>query len=157
MFMKSVATALLGSVFLIMPAMAQTSGGSMSRSDSQEINASTTGQWQASQLINLNVYNDQNEKIGDIKELMMDKSGKIDQVVVGVGGVLGIGERDVAIKFSELKFSDQPVPSSSALSNRATTGAGSSASSHEKNYPDHAILNMTKDQLKSMPQFNYNK
>jgi len=67
------------------------------------------------------------------------------------------------VKWSELKFSDTPVPSktSSATGGAArTTGAASSStstSSSKKNYPDHATLNTSKDQLKAMPQFNYNK
>ena len=121
--------------------------------------------WQGSKLIGLNVYDTQNEKIGDIKELMVDKDGKIEQVAIGVGGFLGMGEHDVAVKWTELKFSDQPVPSktSSATGGAArTTGAASSStssstSSSKKTYPDHATLNTTKDQLKAMPQFNYNK
>ena len=36
----------------------------------------------------MNVYNAQNEKIGDIKELMLDKNGKINIVAIGVGGFL---------------------------------------------------------------------
>ncbi len=158
--------ALICSALLLAPAMAQNASSSnKSSSSEQQINASSTGQWQASQLIHLNVYNNQNEKIGDIKELMMDKSGKIDQAVIGVGGLLGIGERDVAVKFADLKFSDQPVPSSTKSGGGnapATTGAAGlsspkSQANAKKNYPDHAVLNMTKDQLKSMPQFNYNK
>src|SRR6185312_9649530 len=112
------------------------------------------GEWQASKLIHLNVYNAQNEKIGDIKELMLDKSGKIDSVAIGVGGFLGMGEHDVAVKFEQLKWVNEPVKSGNA-SNGSTTGSGQS----KKNatYPDHAMLDVSKDQLKSMPQFEYNK
>jgi len=60
-------------------------------------NASAKGEWQSSKLIHMNVYNAQNEKIGDIKELMLDKSGKVEDVVIGVGGFLGMGEHDVAV------------------------------------------------------------
>ncbi len=167
MITKFLTAALIGSTLMIAPAMAQST--SANNSNSQQINASSTGKWQASQLIRLNVYNNNNEKIGDIKELMMDKDGKIDQAVIGVGGFLGIGERDVAVKFSDLKFSDQPVKSSSSTGSNtsSTSGAGTTSSSSSpqnttttggpKNYPDHAVLNMTKDQLQSMPQFNYNK
>jgi hypothetical protein len=91
---------------------------------------------------------------------MVDKNGGISSVVIGVGGFLGMGERDVAVKFSELKWSDQPVSSSSSNTARpATTGAGTagSANSGPKTYPDHAVFNATKDQLKAMPQFDYNK
>ena len=41
-------------------------------------------QWRASKLIGLNVYNDQNEKLGDISEILLDKSGKVTGVVIGV-------------------------------------------------------------------------
>ena len=148
------------------PAASSSSSSSSSTSTNKnEQNASAMNMWQGSKLIGLNVYDTQNEKIGDIKELMTDKDGKIEQVAIGVGGFLGMGEHDVAVKWTELKFSDQPVPSktSSATGGAArTTGAASSStssstSSSKKNYPDHATLNTTKDQLKAMPQFNYNK
>jgi sporulation protein YlmC with PRC-barrel domain len=123
-------------------------------------NASAKGEWQASKLIRMNVYNSQNEKIGDIKELMLDKSGKVDLVAIGVGGFLGMGERDVAVKFDQLKWSDTPASSASKDRPAATTGTNpndTSAKPANQNYPDHAVLNATKDQLKAMPQFNYNK
>jgi hypothetical protein len=52
-------------------------------------------QWRASKLIGLNVYNEQNEKLGGINEVLLDKSGKATGVVIGVGGFLGMGEHDV--------------------------------------------------------------
>ena len=147
------------------PASSSSKSSSSTSTNKNEQNASSMNMWQGSKLIGLNVYDTQNEKIGDIKELMTDKDGKIEQVAIGVGGFLGMGEHDVAVKWTELKFSDQPVPSktSSATGGAArTTGAASSStssstSSSKKNYPDHATLNTTKDQLKAMPQFNYNK
>src|SRR4051812_11171807 len=69
-----------------------------------EQNATAKNQWQSSKLISMNVYNGQNEKIGDIKELMLDKSGKIDTVAIGVGGFLGMGEHTVGVKFEQLKW-----------------------------------------------------
>ena len=100
---------------------------------------------------------------------MVNKSGQIDDVVIGVGGFLGMGERDVAVKFSELKWSNEPVRSTSTSSTtsrpNATTGANSMSSNtssattanSNQTYPDHAVLKASKDQLKAMPQFNYNK
>jgi ribosomal protein L18 len=41
------------------------------------------GQWRASKLIGLNVYNNDNEKIGGITELIVDRSGELDAAVVG--------------------------------------------------------------------------
>jgi hypothetical protein len=42
-------------------------------------------------------------KIGDIDDVLIDKSGKITALIVGVGGFLGIGEKDVALPFSAVK------------------------------------------------------
>ena len=117
---------------------------------------SEKGQWQASKLIHMDVYNAQNEKIGDIKELMLDKTGKVNTVAIGVGGFLGMGERDVAVKFEQLKWNNEPVKSGSSASS-TTTGSAQSQANRDRNYPDHAVLNATKDQLKAMPQFDYNK
>jgi sporulation protein YlmC with PRC-barrel domain len=126
--------------------------------------ASTKGEWQASKLIRMNVYNGQNEKIGDIKELMLDKNGKVDVVAIAVGGFLGMGEHDVAVKFDQLKWVNEPVSSTtssnstnSGSSRAATTGSAQTQNTQNRNYPDHAVLDATKDQLKSMPQFDYNK
>jgi len=118
--------------------------------------ASDKGEWQASKLIHMNVYNGQNDKIGDIKELMLDKNGKVTAVAIGVGGFLGMGERDVAVRFDQLKWSNEPVKSTSS-SATTTTGSAQSQPNRDRNYPDHAVLNATKDQLKAMPQFDYNK
>ena len=87
--------------------------------------ASDKGQWQASKLIHMNVYNAQNEKIGDIKELMLDKNGKVNTVAIGVGGFLGMGERDVAVKFDQLKWSNDPPKSASSAAG-TTTGSAQS-------------------------------
>ena len=169
MLTKYLAATLIGTALIAAPAMAQTTDKNTSNQQSaqKEQNASELGLWQASKLIHLNVYNNNDEKIGDIKELMLDKQGKLDMVVIGVGGFLGMGEHDVAVKFSELKFTDEPVKSASTSSTSSsgtrpsgTTGTSSSASttsSSKRNYPDHATYNASKDQLKSLPQFNYNK
>ena len=64
-------------------------------------------------MVGLNVYNDQNEKLGDINEILLDKSGKVDGVVIGVGGFLGMGEHDIKVDMAKLKFVNQPVKTSS--------------------------------------------
>jgi sporulation protein YlmC with PRC-barrel domain len=122
--------------------------------------------WRASKLKGLNVYNEQNEKLGDITEILIDKSGKVEGIVIGVGGFLGMGQHDIKVEMSKLKFVDEPVRTSSTSTNTGTTGANTrsttttsstttSANDH-KWYPDHAILSgASKDQLKAMPQFKF--
>src|SRR5947209_11142239 len=130
-------------------------------------NSSYQGDWRASKLVGLNVYNNNNESIGSINDLLTDKSGSIKAVVIGVGGFLGVGEHLVAIPFDQVKFVNEPVASTVSSSSNAnkstTTGASSTntapstAATSKPNpwYPDHAVYNATKDQLKSMPEFKY--
>jgi len=119
------------------------------------------GQWRASKLIGLNVYNENNDKIGDIEELIVDSSAKVDNVVLGVGGFLGLGEHYVAVPMEKLKWVNEPVRTSSTTTPKTgTTGQANRSDSSgrtagEKWYPDHAVLNATKDQLKAMPEFTY--
>ena len=169
MYLKLVTAAAIGAL-ISTAAIAQTPSSSGPNSNSAQVGSSTTetasakGEWQASKLIHMNVYNGQNEKIGDIKELMLDKNGKIDVVAIAVGGFLGMGEHDVAVKFDKLKWVNEPVSSTTSSnttnsnSSRATTtGSAQTQSTKDRNYPDHAVLDATKDQLKAMPQFDYNK
>jgi sporulation protein YlmC with PRC-barrel domain len=66
-------------------------------------------QWPTSNLKGLDVYSSNNgDKIGDIRDLIFDTSGKVQAVVIGVGGYLGLGERDVAIPFNQIKFVNEP-------------------------------------------------
>jgi sporulation protein YlmC with PRC-barrel domain len=62
------------------------------------------GQISASKLLNESVLNQANESIGDINDVILDNSGKVVSVVVGVGGFLGMGEKDVALSFDQLTF-----------------------------------------------------
>jgi hypothetical protein len=60
--------------------------------------------WLASNLIGHTVYNAQDEIVGDINDLVTDKDGKIVAALVGSGGFLGIGQKDVALRFEDLKL-----------------------------------------------------
>ena len=155
---KYMAAALLGTALLTGSAFAQNV-----TTDRSNVNTAIhkEGQWRSSKLIGVNVYNDNNEKIGDIQELIVDKSGKVDEVVLGVGGFLGMGEHYVAVPMEKLKWVEEPVRTSStttAPADKSTVGASNrpARATDEKWYPDHAVLNATKDQLKAMPEFKYN-
>ena len=128
------------------------------------------GNWRASKLMGLDVYNEANEKLGDVNEIILDKTGKVSAVVIGVGGFLGMGEHDIAVSMDKLKFVEEPVRTSStapATTRDSTTGAASApantatstAPAHTVGTndwaPDHAVMSGTKDQLKAMPQFKY--
>ena len=144
-------------------AVAQSTSAQSSSHSTQT--ASAKSEWQASKLIGTNVYNAQNEKIGDIKELLLDQSGKINEVAVSVGGFLGMGEHDIKVDMSKLKFVNEAVRTSSTTSTTTTgeatrpanTSTTTTRSTEKQWYPDHAVLSgATKEQLKSMTQFKYN-
>jgi len=66
--------------------------------------AAYAGQLSAADLLNKSVTNASNENVGDINDIRIDASGKIAAVIVGVGGFLGLGEKDVALPFDQLAF-----------------------------------------------------
>src|SRR5689334_11940362 len=160
---------LLASVMII-PALAQSTSPAPATKPAPAATTSTAPQahsdvWRASKLIGVNVYNDNNEKLGDINEILVDKSGKVEGVVIGVGGFLGMGEHDIKVEMSKLKFVDEPVRTSATTTTTTTTtgeanrpATTTTTRSAEKQwYPDHAVLSgASKEQLKSMPQFKYN-
>jgi sporulation protein YlmC with PRC-barrel domain len=136
-------------------------------SDTSTSPSSFQGNWRASKLVGLSVYNEKNESVGSINDMLTDKNGKIVAVVIGVGGFLGVGEHLVAVPFEKVKFSTEPVVYTGAGASNApvgarpnsttTTGAVTAPAASKPNpwWPDHAIFNATKDELKAMPEFKY--
>jgi len=166
-------TALLASIaFAQSPSTSEdTKMAPPAKSDSASTSASTSsfqGNWRASKLVGLSVYNDKNESVGSINDMLTDKNGKIVAVVIGVGGFLGVGEHLVAVPFEKVKFSSEPVaytgasnaptkPGGAGGTGGTTTGAATAPAASKPNpwWPDHAIFNATKDELKGMPEFKY--
>jgi sporulation protein YlmC with PRC-barrel domain len=164
----------LGSVLLVSTAFAQAPAPSAPSASAPSASSSAQGQWRVSKLVGVNVYNDSNEKLGSISELISDSKGDIKEVVIGVGGFLGMGQRDIAVPFEKLKWSNEPVRASTAESrpmgsqgsssstsstgSSSTTGSSSSGaktSDAKQWYPDHAVFSASKEQISSMPEFKY--
>jgi sporulation protein YlmC with PRC-barrel domain len=73
-------------------------------------------QWRVSKLDGVDIYSPENEKIGDVSEVLLDRNGKAQAVVVGIGGFLGIGQKNVAIPFDAVEWTNtnQDVATTSA-------------------------------------------
>jgi sporulation protein YlmC with PRC-barrel domain len=214
MFVKYMTAGLAASALLASVAFAQTPSSSTDRPSTAAATTSSDssfqGNWRTSKMVGLSVYNDNNESIGSVNDLLADKSGNIKAVVIGVGGFLGVGEHLVAIPFDKVKWVTEPVaytgtagatgnrpasttttgaanpnapaggstssttpssttpsssasnstaPSSSTSSSSASSSSTSSSATSSKSnpwYPDHAVYNASKDELKGMPEFKYN-
>jgi sporulation protein YlmC with PRC-barrel domain len=180
MFAKYITAGLAGSVMLAGVAFAQTptttTDPANKMTPATASDSSFHGNWRTSKVIGLNVYNDNNENVGSINDLLTDKSGNIKAVVIGVGGFLGVGTHLIAVPFDKVKFVNEPVAYTGAAATGSpnspgsrpalptTTGAATttnaapaSATASKPNpwYPDHAVFNATKDELKAMPEFKY--
>jgi hypothetical protein len=79
-----------------------------------------------------NVYDPLQQKIGEIEDLLVNQSGQVEAAMVGVGGFLGAGEKDVAVSFNAIK----PT---------------------KKNDKTYLTLNTAKDALKNAPGFKYDR
>ena len=82
---RYLAAALLTTALFTCTALAQTTSNKTAadRAASQSAASHREGEWRASKLIGVNVYNDANEKIGDINDVILDKAGKVENVIPG--------------------------------------------------------------------------
>src|ERR1700730_13470327 len=79
------------------------------------------------------VYDPSDAKIGEVMDVLVDRDGRIAVLIVGVGGFLGMGEKDVAVPFNAVQFKPKD---------------------NNKWYP---VMNTTKDALKSALGYKYDR
>jgi sporulation protein YlmC with PRC-barrel domain len=170
MLAKYVTAGIAGSLLLASAAFAQDKmapAASPAPAPATQSSASSTsfqGDWRASKVVGLNVYNEKNENVGSINDLLMEKSGAIKAAVISVGGFLGMGAKLVAVPFDKVKFSTEPVaytgtagaPNAGGAKPATTTGSAAPQPAKANPwYPDHAMINGTAEELKALPEFKY--
>jgi sporulation protein YlmC with PRC-barrel domain len=149
MLKKHMAACLVATAFVAAPALAQTStvpsssqpATSAQSSQPQSTTASAqSGQFmtqmqpqqiRASKLVGVDIIGANNESIGDVNDLILDQQGMPQAVVIGVGGFLGIGEKNVAVPFKSVEWKwERREPATTAgtgAGGTAGTGAGGTA------------------------------
>ena len=133
----------------------------------QVMTSQSIDEWRAPKLIGVAVYGPDDKKIGTIKDILIGHDGAARLVVIGVGGFLGMGTKDVAVPFGALQWRTEsrnvPTEPASTVADTATGEAAKpetrkidpAAEEASQGYPDKAMLNMTVAQLKAAPDFKY--
>jgi putative membrane protein len=108
----------------------------------------------ASDLRGTTVYGADNENIGEIDDIVLQRDGRIAAVVVGVGGFLGIGEKNVAIPFEALEIEERGRGSTGTTGTMRADRTGTNQKSGTAQ-PDRVLLRgMTKQELEAAPSFD---
>ena len=103
-----------------------------SATNEQAITSLPSGAIPISDYYNQSVYDNQDNKVGDVSDLLVDKDGRIGAAIVGVGGFLGAGEKNVAVPFNALKLT-------------------------EKNGKRYLVMDTTKEALNSAPGYTFDR
>jgi sporulation protein YlmC with PRC-barrel domain len=149
-----------------------TSAASTTAGKADFIAQQETGLVRAPKLVGVAVYDSNNKSVGKVADLLLDKSGEVKAVVIGVGGFLGIGSKDIALPYSAVHW--QTEERSVATNGQAPGAAPGGAMTGDKpaaappakkidaaetetyqGYPDRAVVDLSQDQLKAAPEFKY--
>ena len=130
MITTAAAALLTGSAFAQSPPASSPAPTARVEASGKFVTEQTPDQWLATKFKGTDVMGTNNEKIGDVSDLLFDKDGKILAYVVGVGGFLGIGSKDVALAPASFKILPPTDKENMKLQ-----------------------LSMTKDELKAAPDF----
>ena len=117
----------------------------------------TPTDWTAEALIGRTVQNDQGNKLGDINNVIINEKGDVVAVVIGVGGFLGIGEKNVGVPFDALDFRAVDPADKRAdetKDEKAEQKTNAMAARFDTEHANmHIVLNTTKEDLEAAPAF----
>ena len=106
---------------------AQVAGSTMPGMSVEELKTIARGWSATKQILGKPVYNDKNEKVGDVDDLIIAPDSSVSYAIIGVGGFLGLGERQVAVPVNRFKNTEGRI----------------------------VLPDATKDALQAMPSFQY--
>ena len=110
------ATALLAAVLAVPAALAQpaapaqplpNAGGTAAAPVEMGRPQRTRGGWRSSRIVGATVYNDHDERIGTVDDLIVGQDGRVSEAVLSVGGFLRIGAKLVAVPYDRLRFEER--------------------------------------------------
>jgi hypothetical protein len=107
--MKMVSVLLVSCTLAFMPgdyAMAQVAGSTRLGVSVEEVKIVASGWSAKKQILGKTVFNEKNEKVGRIDDLIVAPTGELSFVIVGAGGFVGVGRHDVAIPVQQMQLQD---------------------------------------------------
>src|SRR5262245_29821969 len=111
--------------------------------------------WTAQALIGRTVENDRGDNLGDINNVIRNERGQVVAVTIGVGGFLGMGEKNVGVPFQALDF--RLDTDRSDIDKRIEGPAEKKADREARFDTEHSniqiVLNASKEQLEAAPEF----
>ena len=144
---STIAAALCAATLLSAPAIAQAAKPHF-------ITRQATNEWRASKLVGVDVYGSNNKKIGSIQEILLNRQGQAKVAVIGLGGFLGIGQKNVGVPYSSLTWTNRAEGRTAATPNNVA-GANSAATAASRGYPERAMVDATTADLKNAPSFKF--
>ena len=113
--------------------------------------------WTAEALIGRTVENSNGDNLGEINNVIINEQGNVVAAVIGVGGFLGIGEKNVAVPFDALEFRTvDPAENRRAdtRDEKAEQKRDAAEARFDSEHADmHIVLNTTKEDLEAAPEF----
>ena len=128
--MRNTVTAVLMGVILgvaVGNSAAQVAGSTTTGMSVEELKTIARGWSATKQILGKPVYNDKNEKVGDVDDLIIAPDSSVSYAIIGVGGFLGLGERQVAVPVNRFKNTEGRI----------------------------VLPDATKEALQAMPSFQY--
>jgi len=113
----------------VVPVGAQVAGSTTTGVSPDEVKTLARGWSAKKQILGKPVYNDQDERVGEVEDLIVTPDKSLSYAIIGVGGFLGMGTYDVAIPVDQFQSSNGKI----------------------------VLPGVTKDTLKAMPPFQYAK
>ena len=89
--------------------LAAATGGFLSTvaaADVTFITAQQPAEWMAHRLVGTKVLNAQADIVGDVNDVVVDANGTVSAIVIGVGGFLGVGDKDVAVPLKSIQIGE---------------------------------------------------
>ena len=136
-------------------------------SDIDYVTQQRPSEWTAQALIGRDVLNKKGEELGEVNNVIINESGSVVAVTIGVGGFLGLGEKDVGVPFDDLEFEAAAATKEADDSGKSTDEArtaqdqtthspsyGTALERFEREHDDtQVVLDATRSQLKNAPEF----